>query len=191
VPLSDFGHLFAYGGVYDAFFSDHLAPLVDSSQSPWTWRQGSGSPSQGMLAQFEGAKRVREAFFRPGSQTPQAPFTVTIGDLDAGARRFVIQIDGQVFDNLHGKQPGSWPGQGPGLSDATFEDLSGPWPPQRFEGQWAWFRLIEAAQPQREGDLRAVLAFQRGNHHARVTVEAGSVNNPFAKRDWQGFSCGS
>ena len=79
VPLSDFGRLFAYGGVYDAFFSDHLAPLVDSSQSPWTWRQGLGSPSHDMLAQFEGAKRVREAFFRPGSQTPQAPFTVTIG----------------------------------------------------------------------------------------------------------------
>ena len=117
VPLADFGRMFGYDGVFDTFFKANLETLVDTSESPWTWRPGAVSSSRGMLARFEAARRVRDTFFRAGSQTPALRFTVTMTDLDPGATRFVLEIDGQRFDVAHGaprKNLGGWPGQSTG-----------------------------------------------------------------------------
>jgi type VI secretion system protein ImpL len=38
VPLADFGRLFGAGGIFDSFFKENLAPLIDTSRSPWAWR---------------------------------------------------------------------------------------------------------------------------------------------------------
>jgi type VI secretion system protein ImpL len=193
VPLADFGRLFGYDGVFDAFFKDNMEKLVDSSESPWTWRQGGVKPP-GMLARFEMARRVRETFFRPGTQSPALRFTVTLTDLDPSATRFILEIDGQRFDVGHSaprKNAVAWPGSSTGEAIATFEDRSGAWPSLKFDSPWAWFRLIDAGQPQRESDLRAALTFQNSGHQVRVIVEAVTIHNPFTTRDWQHFSCGS
>jgi type VI secretion system protein ImpL len=121
-------------------------------------------------------------------------FTVTMTDLDVAATRFILEIDGQRFDVGHGsprKNPVRWPGASTGEAIATFEDRSGAWPPVRFEGPWAWFRLIEAGRPQSESDLRTILTFQNSGHQVHVAVEATTILNPFTTRDWQRFSCGS
>ena len=192
VQLADFARLFGTGGVFDSFFRDNLAVLVDTTTSPWTWRPGAVSSAGWLLAQFELAGRVREAFFPPGSQGPQLNFTVTLADLDAAERRFIVQIDGQNFDNRHGRGPAKWPASDPGFGAATFEDRLGAWPPvYRFEGPWAWFRLIDAGQPELVPPLQTVLEFQQGNYRSRVTIEASSVRNPFANQEWRQFRCRS
>jgi len=45
VPLDDFQHLFAEGGTFDKFFRENLAQLVDTSRSPWQWKEGAAQPS--------------------------------------------------------------------------------------------------------------------------------------------------
>ena len=193
VPLDDFGRLFGYGGVFDTFFNANLAKLVDSSRSPWSWRPGSVNASAGLLRQVEAAQRVGEIFFRPGSLKPELRFVVTPTDLDAAANRFLLEIDGQTFDYRHGperNQPASWPGPMPGTAAATFEDRSGARPNRAFEGPWAWLRLVDVAQPQRESDTRVGLRFEMGGHAARIRVESTSIRNPYASRDWQRFRCG-
>jgi type VI protein secretion system component VasK len=74
------------------------------------------------------------------------------------------------------------------MAVATFEDRSGSWPGQRFDGPWAWFRLLDAAQGQREPPQRTILNFSQGSYRTRVSVE-GSSRNPFANREWQRFAC--
>ena len=87
VPLADFGRLFGYGGVYDTFFKSELANLVDTSRSPWAWRTDASvsrlADRLSMLRQFEAADRIREMFFRAGSQDPEVRFSVSADDLDA------------------------------------------------------------------------------------------------------------
>ena len=61
-------------------------------------------------------------------------------DLDAGATRFVIEIDGQRFDVGHSaprKYPVQWPGSSTGDAIATFEDRSGAWPSQKYPARGA------------------------------------------------------
>src|SRR5262249_38068140 len=53
VPLGDFGHVFGPGGVFDTFYHDNLAQVVDNSTSPWRWRPGSAAGPESMLVQFQ------------------------------------------------------------------------------------------------------------------------------------------
>jgi type VI secretion system protein ImpL len=196
VPLADFGRLFGYGGVFDSFFKSELEELVDTSHSPWTWRaDASGAsvgPSLAILRQFEAAQRIREMFFRPGGQEAEVRFRVTPTDLDAAATRFVLEIDGQSFENRHGPErswQATWPGQSPGPAAVTFEVRAGARPNTEFQGAWAWFRLIDVARAERETEVRHVLTFAKDGHEARVRIDAASIRNPFGKDDLQQFRC--
>ena len=198
VPLADFGRLFGYGGVYDMFFKTELANLVDTSRSPWMWRSdASGVPIGGsvsMLRQFEAADRIRGMFFRPGSQDPEARFSVSAADLDAGAVRFTLDVDGQPFDYRHGPvvaRPMTWPGPNPGRAITTFEDRTSVRPNISAEGPWAWFRLIDQAEIQRETDAVYVVTFAKGGHEARIRIESVSIRNPYGNQALQQFRCGS
>ena len=198
VPLADFGRLFAYGGVFDTFFKDELERHVDTGRRPWSWRaDASGVPvvrSTEMLRQFEAAERIREAFFRAGAQEPELRFRVTPTELDAAATRFVLEIDGQRFEYRHGPERSAqavWPGPAPGGAAASFEDRTAARPNQVFDGPWAWFRLIDAADFRRESDVRFVLRVENGGHEAEVRLDAASIQNPYALGELQQFRCGS
>jgi type VI secretion system protein ImpL len=196
VPLADFGRLFGYGGVFDTFFKSELEPLVDSSRTPWAWRaDASGTsvgPSLAMLRQFETAQQIREMFFRPGGQEPEVRFRLTTTDLDVGAVRFLLELDGQSFDYRHTpprSTQATWPGPTPGPAAATFEVRAGGRPNIVAQGPWAWFRLMESARIERETDVRYVLTFAKDGHEARVRVEAASIRNPYGQNELQQFRC--
>ena len=194
VPLADFGRLFGNGGVFDTFFKTNMEDFVDTEQSQWTWKPGAVTSSRSMLERFQAASRLRDTFFRAGTQLPSLRFNVTLTDLDGAATRFILQIDGQRFDVGHEaphRTAVAWPASDPGEAISTFEDRAGAWPSQRFSGPWALFRLLETTLPQRESDLRVGLTFQHSGHQVRGVLEATTILNPFTTRDWQRFSCGS
>ena len=192
VPLADFGRLFGYGGIFDTFFQANLQPLVDTSQHPWTWRAGTVNGSVQMLRQFEAVDELRDVFFRPGSRVPGMRFTAALADYDASTARFTIDIEGQVIDSRSGPKRNwsiVWPGPTPELVSATFEQRFGGRPSVSFHGPWAWFRFIDAATVQRESDIRNVLTVKTGSQQAQLVIEASTVRNPFATREWQQFRC--
>ncbi|HET7203752.1 MAG TPA: type VI secretion system membrane subunit TssM [Steroidobacteraceae bacterium] len=193
VPLADFGHLFGYGGVFDTFFKEDLASMVDTARNPWRWRPGA-SGSSGMLRQFEAAQRIREMFFKPGGQLPEIRFNLFPSFLDAGATRFVLEVDGQTFEYRHGPErswTATWPGPAPGIAAISFEDRAGGHPNQPFAGPWAFFKLLDAAAMQPESDVRYRASFRAGSNEARVVIEATSIRNPFGKPDLRQFRCSS
>jgi type VI secretion system protein ImpL len=79
MTLADFGEMFGYGGVYDKFFTEHLANLVDTLQHPWVWRESSVQPAPGILARFELADRIRDVL-RSGLQDSELGFTMRLWD---------------------------------------------------------------------------------------------------------------
>jgi type VI secretion system protein ImpL len=198
VPLQDFGRIFGYGGVFENFFKSSLENLVDTTRAQWTWRTDatgkSVGGSQAMLRQFQLAQRIRESFFRMGSQTPEVMFALEAFELDAASARFRIELDGvDAATYNHGppvRKTATWPGKDANLAAATFEERAGGRPNIVFRGPWAWFRLVNAGQLQRESDVQYVIGFQAGGHQARVKLEAQSILNPYAARDWQQFRCG-
>jgi len=196
VPLADFGRLFGSGGIFDAFFKENLAPLVDVTRSPWVWRAGGSGPagaSSAMLHQFEQVQQIRDRYFGFNGQSPEQQFNMTPGELDAGASRFTIEVDGQSLDYRHGpvrSLPVKWPGPAPGAASAVFEDAAGAHPNLTFQGPWAWFRLLDAASMHPESDVRFTATFQAGGHRGAVIIEPNSIRNPYQSPVLRQFRCG-
>jgi type VI secretion system protein ImpL len=196
VPPADFGRIFGYGGLFETFFKDNLAALVDTTRRPWAWRAGADGATLGvstaMLREFEAAQQIRESFFRPGAQLPELHFTVIPVSLDAAATRFILEVDGQSFEYRHGPQtsrPASWPGPNPGAAAASFEDRAGGHPNVSFQGPWALFRVLDAAHLEATTDTRFNMTFAMGGHSALYALEADSIRNPFSQRQLRAFHC--
>jgi len=197
VPVADFARLFGYGGVFDAFFTQHLAPLVDTTKSPWSWREAAGG-SMGLPpsipSQFELVERIRQQFFRTGSADPEVKFTLTPESLDADVGRLVVEIGGQRFEYSHGPQtpwPVKWPSEAGQQVAVTFETGSGPGASVVYDGPWAFFRLLDAAAVSGQSDTRFLLNISAGGHNARLRLDAASIRNPFAQPALARFRCGS
>ncbi len=194
VPLDDFAHLFADGGTFDKFFKENLAQLVDTSRTPWGWREGAAQPAgaRGLLAQFQTVQGIREVFFKAGSK-PEARFTLTPDALDAPVSRFTLDVDGQMLEYRHGPVQGmnfSWPGGGAGHVSVTFEAGGAP-NIAAYQGPWALFRALDQAAIEPRSDTKFSVTFVQGGHSSRVILDATSVRNPFSHKELQSFRCNS
>jgi len=191
LPLADFAALFNYGGVFDKFFQENMDPLVDRSQSPWSWRSGVVQGPRAILDQFERAAEIRDLFFRKGTAALGIKFQLTLAEADALSLRFVLEIDTDAFE-YRGTPKSfipSWPGTTPGTASMTWYDRYGGQPKLSYIGPWAWFRLIDVGQQERESDVRFRLTHQSAGHSSRMIIEALNVHNPFLNRNWQRFNC--
>jgi type VI secretion system protein ImpL len=193
VSLADFGRLFAPGGDIDQFTNQHLAPLIDTASRPWRWNVQAGMPDSA-LRPFEVARRIRDGLFAGGA-TPQASFTLKPTDLDAGAARVQLDLDGQVATYQHGPvQPTAmqWPGpNGTNVVRLSFFPVGGGAPRVvTREGAWSWFRLLHEAEF-RPTDLPELfhITFQTAGHRAGFELRAGSVVNPFNLGLLEQFRC--
>ena len=139
-------------------------------------------PSAAMLRQFEAAQRIREMFFRPGGQEPEVRFRVTPTDLDVGATRFLLEIDGQSFENRHGPERSCAGGV------ARAEPRSGGRDVRLARRRPAEHRrsgAVGVVPPDGRGhgrnarrDVRYVLTFAKDGHEARVTVRGRKHPQP-------------
>jgi type VI secretion system protein ImpL len=193
VPLEDFAQVFGPSGVFEKFFHENLEPLVDTSSSPWRWRQGAApiGGSTALLRQFELVKNIRDAYFKESASAPQARFSLTPESLDAGATRFALTLQGQNLEYRHGplqSQQFAWPGS---TTDASFrfEAGSGAAAGPGLQGAWAWFRLLDGGQVERVSDTRYRITFAAGGHSMRVILDAASSRNPFGPGLFTGFRC--
>ena len=196
IPVQNFGELFGYGGRFDSFYKQTLDKLVDASGTTWKWKTGPGAVagSPGMLAQMQTADAIKQMYFRNNGSTPEVDFTLVAPSLDAGIGKFSMIVDGQKFEY----QPGSassmsmkWPGPQPGHVSVSAWDASGTLLSTfDYQGDWAFFHALQAANLQRQSDVRYVASFNFGGHIAKVTIQADNLKNPFLNTTVQRFRCG-
>jgi type VI secretion system protein ImpL len=191
VQLTDFGAVFGFDGLFDKFFADHLAKQVDTTGPTWTWRPGSITPQHELLPQFQAAQQIRDMFFQPGSKAPSLKFFVGFSDVDSTATRFILQVDGQNFDDQHGRQQVAWPGTQPGAATTSWESRYYD-PTRAYTGPWAVFRLIDDTRMALPDPQSVVLNIRNRYHSVRVTLQPTSAGgNPFTSGIWRQFSCES
>jgi len=154
---------------------------------------GAISGSAGMLGQLQGADRIKQMFFRSGN-LPEVDFTWLTPVLDAGIGKLVIDVDGQKYEY----QPGGatnvsmkWPGPQPGrVSISAYDTAGNLLTTFDYRGDWAFFRALQAANLQKQSDLRFVASFNFGGHVAKVTLQANNLKNPFLSNALSSFRCG-
>ncbi|NYS25644.1 type VI secretion system membrane subunit TssM [Rhodobacteraceae bacterium 2376] len=197
VAMADFSRLFAPGGLIETFFNENLRRFVDTQARPMTWRPVNDADlgiSDSVLAQFQHAFDIRDAFFSQGS-TPQVTFQITPFALDPQAQTVTLEIDGQrtTFGHRDGGAPPlavSWPGE-VGLAGVRFDpQASGVQNMLARDGPWAWFRLLDSAEIRRTSVAdRSRVIFNVGGRFALYDLQAGSVLNPFNLPALRNFSC--
>ncbi|GGF57749.1 hypothetical protein GCM10007301_16840 [Azorhizobium oxalatiphilum] len=194
--LADFSRMFAPNGLMDQFFDKQLKSFVDTLASPWkpiTTAAAHPDISAAGLATFEQAAKIRAAFFANGGSAPEVDFTLTPVDLDPGAMRVKLEVDGQSLTYQYGPTMPTamkWPGT-VGAARVEFGNGgggSGP-PTVQFAGPFAFFRLLNASGITRQTATQYGLNVVLGPRSASFTVNAASVNNPFQRQVVQNFRC--
>jgi type VI secretion system protein ImpL len=199
VGMADFQKLFGPGGLIDTFYQENLAALVDIRTRPWTWKPVNTADlgiSPAVLAQFQAAAEIKEAFFATGPE-PKITFQITPYSLDTNANVMTLEIDGQTvefYQNSGQLLPTAitWPGE-VGLARVgigpPIEGSENVWVK---EGPWGLFRLLDGAQsrPLAASD-RQRLIFSIGGRLATFDMQSGSVINPFGLGALSSFSCPS
>jgi type VI secretion system protein ImpL len=198
VTQEDFARLFAAGGLIDEFFQKNLAPFVNTSTRPWSFRKmdeaslGAGS---GSLVQFQRAQAIREVFFRGGGQGATMRLEFRPVAMDESITQFTLDVDGQIVKYSHGPQVPTqvqWPGPRGSmqvriqLTPPSSTGASG----QVFEGAWALFRMFDHAQIESTGQPEKFLStFNIDGRKAQFAVVTSSVQNPFRLRELEQFQC--
>jgi len=192
--LHDFGRLFGPDGLFDAFFKENLSQLADTSGVRWRWLGSGIGISDDVLAQFQRATVIREAFFLGGGKLPAVEFEVEPVSLDARLQQLILDIGGQIVDYRQGpprSQQLKWPSPlVPGRVRMVFVDGAGGRPSLTYSGPWAWFRLLDSANMRstRQQELFRV-GFSLAGFNAQFNLRAVSVRNPFKLSELRGFRC--
>ncbi|MFL9961254.1 type VI secretion system membrane subunit TssM [Paraburkholderia sediminicola] len=193
----DFGKLFSPGGLIDDFFQKNLANLVDSSTPVWQWRAGAAplGLSRDVLAQFQRAAQIRDAFFRNGGRDVSIRFGIKPLSLDSSLTQVTLDIDGQQLVLTHDALQSAqfqWPsGKNTGRAQV---DFTPPPAGQRASfdasGPWALLHLVDAGQLETTAQAdRFRLSFDSAGRKAVVELDAASVVNPFRRAALEQFSC--
>ncbi|MCB9948688.1 MAG: type VI secretion system membrane subunit TssM [Rhodospirillaceae bacterium] len=199
MTLDDFKRMFGPGGLLDSFFKDNLESFVNTLPTPWQWREVQNvslSLPNDVLAQFERAAHIRDAFFGADGNI-SVGFSVIPVELDDRATQVVLDVDGQQVAYQHGPTqlsltPMTWPGTvTPNQSRITFSPAgSGP-SSASVQGPWAWFRMLDQAVIDRgvPGTDRFNFTLVVGGRSATFQLRPNSVVNPFGLDDLSQFRC--
>ncbi|MEW6436183.1 MAG: type VI secretion system membrane subunit TssM [Pseudomonadota bacterium] len=185
--------LFGPDGVFDRFFRESLQADVDTSTTPWRWRQA-GRVRAG-LETFERAAAIRQAFFSGPDNSLSVAFDVTPISLDGDASSVVLTSEGQEVAYSQGMHDAlrpvafTWPGA-TGLSGAqidfqpvaTDSDVSA-------SGFWALFRVLDAGEVRPRGERGVRVTFRSSGRSAVFDLRVESAGNPFDLATLRDFRC--
>jgi type VI secretion system protein ImpL len=147
-----------------------------------------------MLAQMQLADSIKQMYFRNGSATPEVDFTWQAPQLDPAIGKLVINIEGQKYEYTPGGAMSAamkWPGPQPGqVSIAAYDTAGNLISSADYQGDWAFFRALQAANLSKQSDLRFTVTFNFGGRAAKVMLQANNLKNPFLNSDMQRFRCG-
>jgi type VI secretion system protein ImpL len=190
---ADFATLFGPGGKFEQM-QQRLAPYIDTSTRPWTFRPVEGVPlgtDTGTLPQFQRAQAIRETYFIGGAG-PATSLNFKPVEMDAALKEFTLDVDGQIVRYDHGPQipqAVKWPGpRGTGVVRVMVQPAGSTG--MVNDGPWALFRLFERVglQPGTVPE-KFKATFDIDGRKAVFEVTAGSVRNPFRLPELRAFSC--
>jgi type VI secretion system protein ImpL len=195
VPVSEFAKLFAPNGIIDKFFNERMAPMVDMSAEPWSWKQD-GRVGQDLskttLREFQRAAQIRDAFFPTGSPMIGLQMVVKPNTISGNADMVLMEVNGTVIQSQQvGNAPVdlTWPASGAGSASITiFPEIAGRKSTISAAGQWAFRRLISMGSVS-AGEDGIGVRFVIDGREVSYKIEVSSLRNPFVLPALEEFKC--
>ncbi|WP_220719474.1 type VI secretion system membrane subunit TssM [Agarivorans litoreus] len=193
VRLKDFGRFFGYGGTMDTFFERYLKSSVDTSKRNWKLERSVGI-DPGSLKVFQQARRIRDVFFEPGSQTPRVEFGLKPLYLDGHINNFRVELGEQELVYRHGPQRTShfiWPTDSSRSTRLAFvPPKSGHSISETYPGHWGLFRMLDGLAKQRPDSRKDnVLDIEFKGNKVQLELIPTTAMHPFWSKDLARFSC--
>lgn len=192
VTIADFTRMFGPNGLFQTFFDENLADMVDVSAETWRWTGGLGTTgiSNDALQQFRNAAIIQKAFFPTASDRPQFTYYFELQQLQ-NTQVALIEIGGK--SSFHGTSRNrvrtfAWPTEDREIAQLTLLPGSRN-DALETKGPWAPFRLIGQGDRQPISDNEFDVRFNIKGRSATLRIVSGSVNNPFSLNALREFSC--
>lgn len=197
VPIGEFGRLFGPNGVFDKFYNEKLAGLVDTSGTTWKWKQSSKfsqALSNEALQQFQNAARIRDAFFTGQGSEPNVKFAIVAQSMSQRAPSTTFEVNGIKVDSPFGvtvRGDFEWPGRSPdGTASVSMPNADGSAASIKFAGPWALYRLLKQGDIQQSGN-KATARFVVGGREVTYQLTFDTLDNPFTILSQVNFACPS
>ncbi len=187
IPLADFARLFAPGGMINSYFNEFLAPYVDRGARQWRWRNDLGL-SDAALAEFRKAAEIRNSFFASGRL--EVRFELSMQTLDPASEDITIRLGDDWYEYSGVSQTAQsfswpWPSGGAGLET----DVDGRPLRVSFEGDWAFFRLLDRLETRGPPMLPQVLYSVPNLYMNVIEISVPQAISPFANPALRDFTC--
>ncbi|MBS1203472.1 MAG: icmF [Proteobacteria bacterium] len=196
VKRADFERFFAVGGLVDEYYKKHLADKVDTSSQPWRYKGDIDADDANMLAFFEQAADIREAFFQGDDGRKLAlAFDISVQHLDSSITQLNMNFDGQQVSYAH------WP----------VSSVSVVWPTSRsvskmsmnatprvatgassmmFSGPWSLFRWLDNASDITSTDTdELILRYSLDSRRADIEVAGLTFKDQLVVDMLKDFRC--
>ena len=194
VQPADFTALFGPGGKFEQM-QQKLAPYIDTSTKPWSFRAVEGTPlgtDAGTLPQFQRAQVIRETFFAGGAASLSTRLEIVPVEMDTFIKDFTLDVDGQLVRYGHGPAIPSaiqWPGP-KGTNTVRVMVQPAGLTGMVEQGPWALFKLFERVSFVPGKDREKYRAqFDIDGRKATFDITTSSVRNPFRLQELRTFSC--
>lgn len=199
ISPAQFAELFAANGSLETFFKSKLADAVDTRTTPWRFKASSavaGTLSSSALAQFERARRIREAFFSGGGDRIQIEFALTPIEMSKNAKRLMIRIGQDTFEFSHGplrRKTMTWAANGDiGIPiEVEFDDIVNGAPAvHSTEGTWSLLRWLDQndAKIRSDGKGLSLRLKEEGGYAATVQFESHKLESLLVDTDWRSLN---
>lgn len=192
IALQDFDAFFGPQGRLQVFYDSYLKLFFeDNKDALYADGQADHLVNAQVREQLLAAKRIREAFFDNrgalGLQFTVEPLALSTDQLNS-----VLNVDGQLVSYAHGPHMATgliWPNAlREGVeSKVTLVGTTGNTRALRFQGPWAWFRLLSQAQLNGTTADSVDVSFRAGEGSVRYRITADKPVNPFTQRIFTGF----
>jgi len=197
VPMGEFGRLFGPNGIFDTFYREKLAGLVDTSGAVWDWKQNSKfsqALSSQSLHQFQNAARIKEAFFGGQGSAPNVKFALLAQTMSQKTASVTFEVNGTKLESPFGvvsRGDFEWPGSSPdGTASITMPESDGATPALRFTGAWALYRLLKEGAIRQSGN-KATARFVVSGREVTYQLTFDTLDNPFTILSQLKFACPS
>ncbi|MBS0357738.1 MAG: type VI secretion system membrane subunit TssM [Proteobacteria bacterium] len=187
VPLDKFTQFFNYGGTLDTYFKTYLEPFIDVTQSNWQLKKVNDltlNISPAMLQELIRAKLIRKMFFSKEQSSPHVNFQLKPIIFQPIVKTVRLNMSGQFVEDIQESNKITtltWPGH---LANKpvtlTLEEVNGQAYTVTYEGPWAWFKLLDDSNLEKDADTRHFyLLFNINEDGAKYELIANNAINPF------------
>ncbi|WP_343049024.1 type VI secretion system membrane subunit TssM [Simiduia aestuariiviva] len=192
-PITEFNQYFKPGGTQHKFVQTYLSPFVDTQR--WRLKTVDGRTiglSSASLRQFRRADDIRKVYFS-GAGSASMSFKIEPSKLDSGVRLFSLELGDARVNYSHGPRtlkPMTWEGGKAMRVRVIFEDLNETVHRKHYEGDWAWFRLLDASKIETTASSNVkTITFEENGRQAEFRLIANSGINPFDNRVLRNYDC--